>query len=311
MLPLVFGCALLFAGSSRSQTTPPGSAEEPGGAEETLRRYGAQETFRTAGADTNNGAQFDLLQRARITGTHSDYHGFDCCDFSFEGRDARIVTPKEPAKGLPWLWRARFWGHFPQAEIALLERGFFLVYCDVTELFGNAQALGIWNRFYQLLTGAGLSTRATFIGYSRGGFYAYRWAAAYPDRVACVYADAPVLDIKSWPGGKGRSGGDPVAWAQFKTDFGLTSEEEALAFTGNPLDLAEQIAAAGFPMLHVCGDADTAVPIEENTDPFEKRILAAGGQITVIRKPGAGHRPHSLVNPQPIVDFILDAVATR
>jgi hypothetical protein len=64
-------------------------------------------------------------------------------------------------------------------------------------------------------------------------------------------------------------------------------------------------------MLHVCGDADLTVPIEENTDPFEKRILEAGGRIVVIRKPGAGHRPHSLPDPQPIVDFILNAVENR
>jgi len=281
------------------------------GAQQTFLTDSAVGAFRTDSADTNNGAQSDLLQRARITGTHSDYHGFDCCDFSFEGRDAKIVSPKRPARGLPWLWRARFWGHFPQAEIALLERGFFLVYCDVAELFGNAQALGIWDRYYRLLTGAGLSPKPAFIGYSRGGFYAYRWAAAYPDRVSCIYADAPVLDIKSWPGGKGRSGGNPEVWAQFKTDFGLTSEEEALAFNENPLDLTADIAAAGFPMLHVCGDADTTVPIEENTDPFEERILAAGGRITVIRKPGAGHRPHSLPDPKPIVDFILKAAENR
>lgn len=302
ILPIALWCALFLGGSSRGQTAPPESAERPSPAQPESQRITS---------DANEVSHFDLLQRAGITGTHSDYYGFDCCDFSFEGRGAKIVTPKKPAKGLPWLWRARFWGHFPQAEIALLERGFFLVYCDVTELFGNAQAIGIWNRFYEMLTGSGLSTRAAFIGYSRGGFYVYRWAAVNPDRVACVYADAPVLDIKSWPGGKGRSAGNPEEWERFKTDFGLASDEEALAFKENPLDQAEQIAAAGFPMLHVCGDADIVVPIEENTDPFEKRILAAGGRISVIRKPGAGHRPHSLANPQPIVDFFLNAIATR
>ncbi len=329
ILPIALGCALFAGGSARSQSAPPGSPGKPDGAEAALLFTGGQETIRTAGAqvppgttdaqeafrtdraDTNDGREFDLLGRARITGTHSDYHGFDCCDFSFEGRDAKIVSPKKPARGLPWLWRARFWGHFPQAEIALLERGYFLVYCDVAELYGNAEAIGIWNRFSLLLTGAGLSRRAAFIGYSRGGFYAYRWAAAYPDRVACVYADAPVLDMKSWAGGKGKSAGTPEEWKRFKANFGLTSEEEALAFKGNPLDLAEEIAAAGFPMLHICGDADISVPIGENTDPFEKRILAAGGRITVIRKPGAGHRPHGLPDPKPIVDFILNAVENR
>jgi pimeloyl-ACP methyl ester carboxylesterase len=180
----------------------------------------------------------------------------------------------------------------------------------VAELFGNAEAIGIWEKFYELLVGAGLSPKAALEGFSRGGMYIYRWAAAHPDRVTCVYADAPVLDIKSWPGGKGKSHGNPEEWERFKKDFHLTTEAEALAFNGNPLDLAPQLAGAGFPMLHVCGDADETVPIQENTDPFEKLIRANGGDITVIRKPGVGHHPHSLANPRPIVDFILRATAS-
>jgi lysophospholipase L1-like esterase len=64
-------------------------------------------------------------------------------------------------------------------------------------------------------------------------------------------------------------------------------------------------------MLHVCGTADETVPIEENTDLFEQKIIASGGNITVIRKPGVGHNPHSLPNPQPIVDFILRATGQK
>lgn len=33
--------------------------------------------------------------------------------------------------------------------------------------------------------------------------------------------------------------------------------------------------------------------------------MAAGGEIELIRKRGIGHHPHSLKNPEPIVDFIL------
>jgi pimeloyl-ACP methyl ester carboxylesterase len=258
-----------------------------------------------------NAPQFDLLAASQIRGSHTSYFGFDCCDFTFEGRNAKIVSPKRTAPGRPWIWRARFWGHEPQTEIALLERGFHLVFCDVSELFGNSEAIGIWNRFYEILANAGLSTKTALEGFSRGGLYIYRWAVVNADRVACIYADAPVLDFKSWPGGKGRGGGNPAEWERFKLNFGLASEQEALAFTGNPLDLAREIAAAGFPMLHVCGDADRTVPIEENTDIFEKKILTYGGHITVIRKPGIGHHPHSLPNPQPIVDFILNSVGKQ
>jgi pimeloyl-ACP methyl ester carboxylesterase len=253
--------------------------------------------------------QCDIAARAGIAGTRSSYYGYECFDFKFEGREAKIVRPKTCAKGCPWIWRARFWGHEPQTEIALLERGFHVAYCDVAELFGNDEAIGIWDRFYEILAGAGLAKKVVLEGFSRGGVYVYRWAVHSPARVACIYADAPVLDLKSWPGGKGKGGGNPVEWQRFKDDFGLASEEEALAFRGNPLDMAGEIARGGFPMLHICGLADLVVPIEENTDPFEKKILSSGGRITVIRKPGVGHHPHSLPNPQAIVDFILRAIS--
>jgi alpha-beta hydrolase superfamily lysophospholipase len=61
-------------------------------------------------------------------------------------------------------------------------------------------------------------------------------------------------------------------------------------------------------MLHVVGDDDDVVPIAENTTLFEQKVKALGGDITVIHKPGVKHHPHSLANPQPIVDFILKAV---
>ncbi|MEQ8339086.1 MAG: alpha/beta hydrolase, partial [Cyclobacteriaceae bacterium] len=61
----------------------------------------------------------------------------------------------------------------------------------------------------------------------------------------------------------------------------------------------------GIPMLHIVGDADEVVPVAENTTIFEERVKAAGGKIQVIHKPGIGHHPHSLENPQPIVDFAL------
>ena len=89
-----------------------------------------------------------------------------------------------------------------------------------------------------------------------------------------------------------------------KKDYKL-SEEQAVSFVSSPLQKAELIAKLNIPILHVVGDADEVVPVDENTNPFEAAINKAGGNITVIHKPGVGHHPHSLANPSPIVDFIL------
>jgi hypothetical protein len=57
------------------------------------------------------------------------------------------------------------------------------------------------------------------------------------------------------------------------------------------------------------GDADTAVPVAENTAILEARYKKLGGTIQVIHKPSIGHHPHSLKDPKPIVDFILKNAA--
>ena len=67
----------------------------------------------------------------------SSFYGYTCADFTFKNRNCKIVSPKTVTDGQPWVWRARFWGHEPQTDIALLERGFHIAYMDVAEMYGN------------------------------------------------------------------------------------------------------------------------------------------------------------------------------
>ena len=237
---------------------------------------------------------------AEFSGTKSDWQGFARYDFEVDGRRCWVVTPKAAAEGRPWIWRARFFGHEPQADIALLNEGFHVAYCDVAGLFGCPQAVKHWNAFYRVMTEEyGLAKRPALEGMSRGGLIIYNWAAANPDCVACIYGDAPVCDIKSWPGVKGGA-----AWEQCLKAYGF-SEAEALSYKHNPIDNLEPLARAGVPLLHVVGDADDVVPVEENTAVIEARYKELGGSIQVIHKPGVGHHPHSLKDPAPIVAFVL------
>ncbi|WP_316817580.1 GDSL-type esterase/lipase family protein [Pedobacter nyackensis] len=252
----------------------------------------------------------DIFSKIKEEKNISNFNGFECATFKLNGRECKIVKPKIAAVGKPWVLRARFWGHEPQADVSLLERGFHIAYCDASELFGNTEAIGLWNKFYNLMQVCGLSKKVALEGMSRGGVYVYNWALANPGKVACVYADAPVLDLKSWPGGKGTSPGSKENWEIFKKDYQLT-DEQADNFKNSPLDNAEKIAKLGFPMLHVVGDVDNVVPIAENTTPFEQRVLASGGNIKVIHKPGVNHHPHSLQDPTPITNFILAATGQK
>ncbi|HEY9048648.1 MAG TPA: prolyl oligopeptidase family serine peptidase, partial [Ohtaekwangia sp.] len=252
--------------------------------------------------------RFNIFQHVKVQGDTSSFMGYECMSFRMFDRDCKIVKPKWTNKQRSWIWRARFWGHEPQLDIALLERGYHLVYCDVAELFGNEEAIERWNKFYSFLTSAGLNKKAAMEGMSRGAVYVYNWAAKNPEKVAAVYVDNPVLDLLSWPGSQYKKNvPNRKEWELFKEDYKLASDEQALAFKGSPINRVEAIATGGYPMLHVCGDADEDVPMSENTIPFVEKIKSLGGKIDLIIKPGFKHHPHSLPNPAPIVEFIVRA----
>lgn len=243
-------------------------------------------------------------------GKKTAWHGYARYAFTHDGRKCLVITPKEAAKGRPWIWRARFFGHEPQTDLALLARGWHVAYMDVANLFGSPAAVGHWNAFHKYLTQKhGFARKAVLEGMSRGGLIIFNWAAANPRKVACIYADAPVCDFKSWPAGKGKGKRSPAAWRACKRAYGFQSEEEALAYDENPIDNLAPLARARIPILSVCGGADEVVPVAENTAILEKRYKALGGPIITIIKPRCGHHPHSLKDPTPIVEFILKHAA--
>ncbi len=235
----------------------------------------------------------------------SQWSGYERLDFEVDGRAALVVRPKAPAPGSPWIWRTEFFGHEPQADIALLGRGFHVAYVDVQNMYGAPVAMKHMDQFYAHVTRAyGLSPKPVLEGFSRGSLFAFNWAALHPDRVAGLYVDAPVCDFKSWPGGKGVGPGSPGDWQALLKVYGFT-EAQALAYDKNPVDNLAPLAKAHIPILAVIGDADEVVPVSENINLVEARYQAVGGKIRVIRKPGGKHHPHSLPNPAPIVDFAL------
>ncbi|MEJ6569509.1 MAG: GDSL-type esterase/lipase family protein [Akkermansiaceae bacterium] len=241
-------------------------------------------------------------------GTKSAYHSFDLYDFQTSGLSCKVAVPDVVAEGQPWVWRARFWGHKPNVDIALLEKGFHIAYVNVVGLFGSPTAVARFDTFYEYLTTQqGLNPKAVMEGMSRGGLIVFNWSIQNPDKVYCIYADAPVCDFKSWPGGQGSGTGNTTFWPQCQAAYGFANEQEALDYEGNPIDNLAPLAAANIPLLHVVGDADTVVPVAENTGLVESRYIALGGPIEVIHKPGVGH-VHGLAEPSPIVDFILGVV---
>jgi pimeloyl-ACP methyl ester carboxylesterase len=234
--------------------------------------------------------------------TRSQWQGFQRLDFTLQGRPCILVLPETAAPGKPWIWRTEFFDHEPQVDLELIRRGWHLAYMDAKNMYGGPKAISLFGQFYaHLVVNAGLAKRVVLEGFSRGGLYAFNFAATHPTRVAALYLDAPVLDIRSWPGRDRKS----KQWAECLEAYGLT-EESLVAFRGNPLDRIVPVAKGGVPVIVVCGDADTTVPFAENTAILEKRFRELGGTIEVILKPGAEHHPHSLKDPTPVVNFLVE-----
>ncbi|MEG1649528.1 MAG: GDSL-type esterase/lipase family protein, partial [Rikenellaceae bacterium] len=178
-----------------------------------------------------------------------------------------VVEPKQAAKGNPWIIRARFWNHEPQTDIALLEKGFHLAYCDVADLYGAPVACKRWDDFYKRMTKAGLSKKVVLEGMSRGGLIVFNWAAKNAGKVAAIYADAPVLDFKSWPMGLGSGEGSTSDTKQLLKVYGYKDVEAATKWKGNPIDNIKKLSH--IPIILVIGDADKVVPPSENSSIFE------------------------------------------
>jgi pimeloyl-ACP methyl ester carboxylesterase len=72
-----------------------------------------------------------------------------------------------------------------------------------------------------------------------------------------------------------------------------------------PIDNLRPLARAAVPIIAVYGEADVDLPPAENILLVQKRYAELGGEITVLAKKGVGHHPHSLLDPTPILEFIL------
>ncbi len=219
----------------------------------------------------------------QFPGKKTVWKGFTRYDFEFNGRACRIVCPDKPAPENPWIWNARFPDWHTDIDSILLSRGFFVTNINTDEFNGSPGGVAVWDEYFKYLTTTfGLEKRVALEGISRGGLYVYNFAKKFPWRISCIYAEAPVCDIKSWPGGFGKGKGSPSDWQLVLQSYGFKDDVEAKAFRDNPVDNLEGLALAKVPVLHMIGLNDEIVPPEENSYLLINRYIRLGGIATVV-----------------------------
>lgn len=222
----------------------------------------------------------------------TDWHGFKKQSFELEGAPAFVVEPKVAASGKPWIWRTSFPDFHSEVDRELVRCGFHIGFLNVVRELGSDSSLDKMDQFYEQVRAQWqLARKPAIEPCSRGGLHAYRYAARHPDRVACILADTPVMDLKSWP----------IKWPSAKKQiqdaiqfYGFESVQELKDFKGNPIDVLEPIAKAKIPLRHVICLTDKVVPPEENSLEAKRRLVALGHDmdLEIVKESEQAHGHH-------------------
>lgn len=227
-----------------------------------------------------------------ITSAEDD---FKVVNFKFEGRDAFLKVPQNPLPGKPWIWRAQFHNYHTEVDDILLKRGYYVAFVNTSNMFGSPKAMAVWDRFYcHMVNHYGLAQRVVLEGVSRGGLYIHNWAKLNPTKVACIYADVPVCDFRTWPKEVNQK-----EWENLKEMYGFASETEAMNYQDMPIHNLEGMAALKIPVLHSICNLDKIVPPVKNSMVFGLNYLKAGGIYGAVQqdrvydvKQSKGHHFH-------------------
>jgi sialidase-1 len=221
-----------------------------------------------------------LLFALAPTHDAADWHGYSRTNFTVAGKDCFVTHPKIAAPGKPWVWRTSFPDFHAEVDLELLSHGWSVSYIECLDMLGCDASLNVMDQFYDAVTSPnGLSKKPALEGVSHGGLHAYRYAARHPERIACIYADTPVMDLASWPvahPGSKQQVADALKYYGFKDVAALQ------AYRGNPIDLLAPIAKARIPLRHVISLSDQVVPPEQNTLEAKRRLEKLGHTMDVV-----------------------------
>ncbi len=230
------------------------------------------------------------------------WEGYGMETGSYREHEYGIIFPKEREPGNPYLWRTEFFGAFPGVDLAMLEKGYAVVYYRISDLYGSETAVALMEAFQRFLQERyGMWPQAILLGFSRGGLYALHYAAGYPERIAALYLDAPVVDIYSWPGGAFSGEGSSGEWEDCRKLWKDVSHEDYLETVDRAV---RKLIAWSVPLIIVAGGKDEVVPYEENGLLLQRAYEKSGAAFRLIMKPECGHHPHSLEDPSTIVEFL-------
>ena len=224
--------------------------------------------------------------------------------FTIDGQIAFLILPKKTKseRSIPWVWYAPTLPGLPGTGEkwmfdTFLEKGIAIAGVDVGESYGSPKGRAIYSALYkELVVKRGLAKKTCLLARSRGGLMLYNWAAENAGSVACIAGIYPVCNLTSYPG-----------LERACDAYGMTSEQLAIKLAEhNPIDRLAPLAEVKVPILHIHGNIDELVPLEENSGEMAKRYTKLGGNMTLNIVKGQGHNmwPGWFQN-QDLVNFVI------
>lgn len=232
------------------------------------------------------------------------WNGFKTERISFAERNAVIVYPKGKPNG-KILLKTEYLDAFPAFDIAMLERGYYLIHIFQRTRWASDEEISIVADFARFcIEKLGCQSKLIVEGMSCGGLQAARLAELYPELVGVLYLDAPVLNILSMVGlGECRCDSIDMFWREIVATHGV-NHSTIINFRKSPIDNMEPLIENNIPIIMLYGNADNVVIYEENGKVLESFYRERGGIMNVICKSMCGHHPHGLDDPMVIVEFV-------
>lgn len=233
--------------------------------------------------------------------SEQQWNGYRRIDFLFDGKAAALICPENAGKEKKWLFKTEYLDAFPAFEIAMLERGYFVAHVDNETRWCLNTDTERQARFARYLHEEfGLNKKCMPVGMSCGGMQAVYFADEYPELVAAMYLDAPVLNLLSCPCGIGSAGNEMYNEFRAATGKDIT---ELINYRNHPIDNVDRIIENRIPVFLVCGDSDTVVPYNENGYCLAEKYEKTDIPFVKIVKPNCDHHPHGLDSQELLIEF--------
>lgn len=226
--------------------------------------------------------------------------------FEVAGQRAFVILPGNPDSDKPIRWMGYtpclLGGGLPgKSEDWMFERflaaGIAIAGIDAGDCSGNPRSRELFAKLHaELVKNRRFSSKPALLARSRGGLFAFNWAAEHPEQVSCIACIYPVCDLRSYPG-----------LGNAAKHYGLTPAElEKQLEKHNPVYRLAPLAKAKVPLFSIHGDVDKIVPLETNSAAVEKRYRELGGSMRLIVPKGQGHNFwRGFFECEELVEFVI------